>query len=365
MEKKNKIIILIIIILVICGLSVHLFLTPSTIENKGSKNITDMANRSIQIPASIDKVVATSPPMTTIVYMIAPEKLTGLSFAWNEYEEKYVPSQYKNLPVVGGWFGSQTGSYEEFIASEPDIIVESLDEGETTNDTVNDRQQKFGEIPVVAVTDSSHLENMSNSILFMGEIVGKQDEAKQLVDFNNKYIDLVTSRANEVSNKKTVYYAEGNDGLQTVPSGAPQSQQINIVGAENVASEVNQGNLSSGFQVSLEQVLNWNPDIIITTNPDFYKSVKIDSKWAQLDAVKNDEVYLSPQSPFKWFGRPTGANLIIGLPWTAKVIYPDQYDDIDMVKVTQEFYSNFYHVDLSNEKSKQILLDSGLKDKSL
>ena len=365
MEKKSKIIILILIILVICGVAAQVFLTPSTVENKGSKNITDMANRSVQIPASINKVVATSPPMTTILYMIAPDKLAGLSFAWNEYEEKYVPNQYKNLPVVGGWFGSQTGSYEEFIASEPDIVVESLDEGETTLDTVNERQQKFGQIPVVAVTDSSHLENMSNSITFMGEIVGSQDKANDLADFNNKYLSLVKQRATSISEHKKVYFAEGNDGLQTVPPSAPQSQQINLVGGDNVANNVDQGNTSSGFQVSIEQVISWNPDVIITTSPDFYKSVKTDSKWSELDAVKNDEVYLSPQSPFKWFGRPTGANLIIGLPWVAKVIYPDQYNDINMVEVTQEFYSDFYHKDLSNDEAKQILLDSGLKEKNL
>ena len=79
MEKKSKIIILILIILVVCGAVATIFLTPSTIENKGSKNITDMANRSVQIPASVNHIASTSPSMTTIVYMIAPEKLVGLN----------------------------------------------------------------------------------------------------------------------------------------------------------------------------------------------------------------------------------------------------------------------------------------------
>ena len=57
--------------------------------------------------------------------------------------------------------------------------------------------------------------------------------------------------------------------------------------------------------------------------------------------------------------------MIIGVPWTAKVIYPDQYKDIDMVGATQEFYSNFYHIDLSDGDAKQLLLDSGLKESNL
>lgn len=113
----------------------------------GSKNITDMVGRTVQILASVGNVVATSPPMTTVIYMIAPEKLTAVNFQWTDDELKYIPSQYAGLPVVGGWYGTQDGSYEEFIASEPDMVIESIDEGEDGDlATVQERHDKFGEI---------------------------------------------------------------------------------------------------------------------------------------------------------------------------------------------------------------------------
>lgn len=113
----------------------------------GSKNITDMVGRTVQIPASVGNVVATSPPMTTVIYMIAPEKLTAVNFQWTDDELKYIPSQYAGLPVVGGWYGTQDGSYEEFIASEPDMVIESIDEGGDGDlATVQERHDKFGEI---------------------------------------------------------------------------------------------------------------------------------------------------------------------------------------------------------------------------
>ena len=147
MEKKSKIIILILDVLVIWGVVAHLFLTPSTVETVGSKNITDMVGRTVQIPASVANVVATSPPMTTVIYMIAPEKLTAVNFQWTDDELKYIPSQYAGLPVVGGWYWTQDGSYEEFIASEPDMVIESIDGGEDGDlATVQERQDKFGEI---------------------------------------------------------------------------------------------------------------------------------------------------------------------------------------------------------------------------
>ena len=368
MEKKSKVIILILVLLVVIGVATHLFLTPSTVENSGSKKVTDMIGRSVEIPALFNKVVATSPPMTTVIYMIAPEKLTALNFEWTDSEKVYVPFQYQGLPNIGGWYGTQDGSYEEFIASEPDIVIESIDEsGNEELSIVNERQNKFGKIPVLAVNDTTHVEKMDASILFIGDVIGAQDNAKKLTEFNDKYLDIVHKKSAQIqdSDKKTVYYAEGNDGLKTNPSGSVHGQLIDLVGGKNVADSLNQGNTSSGAQVSIEQIIKWNPDVIITTDQNFYSRVYNDSSWASINAVKNHEVYLSPQSPFKWFDRPVGANIIIGVPWTAKVIYPDKYSDIDMVSATKEFYSNFYHFDLTDEQAKQILLDSGLKESNL
>lgn len=367
MEKKNKIIILILILLVAGGIATHLFLTPSTVENSGSKNITDMLGRSIEIPASVNSVVATSPPMTTVIYMIAPEKLKALNFQWTDEELEFVPFQYKSLPNIGGWFGTQDGSYEEFIAAEPDIVIESIDEGgDGDASTVEERQAKFGKIPVVAVNDTTSIEKMNESILFIGNVIGAQENAQKLVDFNNKYLNLVHNKSAQLSesNKKTVYYAQGSDGLKTYPSGSPHGQLIDLVGGVNVANSLNQGNTTAGIQVSIEQVIKWNPEIIITTDPKFYNNVYNDSKWANINAVKNHQVYLSPQSPFKWFDRPVGANMIIGLPWTAKVIYPELYSEINMVNVTKYFYSEFYHINLSDGQAKEILLKSGLKEEN-
>lgn len=368
MNKKTKSIILILVILAVGAVATQLFFSDSTVETEGSKNVTDMIGRSVQIPASVDNIVATSPPMTVILYMLAPEKLKAINFERTDDELKYVPSKYADYPVVGGWFGTQDGSYEEFIASDPDLILDYVSKGGDGDvSTVNERQEKFGKIPVLAINDTTDLRKLGKSITFIGEIVGAQDKAKQLNDFNDKYLKIVGERSSKLSDsdKKTVYYAEGNDGLQTNPSNSSHSHLINLVGGKNVADAADQGNNTNVIQVSMEQIIKWNPDVIITTDPEFYSSVYNDANWGQINAVKNHEVYLSPQSPYKWFDRPVGANRIIGLPWTAKVIYPDDYKDIDMVSATKEFYSNFYHFDLSDKDAKQILLDSGLKESNL
>ena len=188
MEKKTKIILVVLIALIVCGLAIALLASPSSMTSSGNTTITDMANRTVTIPSSIDRIVATSPPMTTIMYMLVPDKLVGVNFQWTDEELKYVPDQYKDkFPVIGGWFGSQDGNYEEFIASEPNFVVESIDEGMGVDlSTVEERQEKFGSIPVVAVTDNTNVTKVGSTIEFMGKILQAEDKAKELIDFNEK-----------------------------------------------------------------------------------------------------------------------------------------------------------------------------------
>ncbi|MDR0901120.1 MAG: iron ABC transporter substrate-binding protein [Methanobrevibacter sp.] len=368
MNKKDiikKIILPIIAILIVAGIAVTYYYNPNSTIQEDNITITDMVGRTLTIPSESDRIVATSPPMTTMVYMLAPNKLAGLNFAWTDEEQKYVDDKYKNLPVVGGWFGRQDGNYEQIIAIAPDIVIEGA-MGDVDLNTVNERQEKFGAIPVVGVTDNSDVTKIIPSIEFMGKLLDSEEKANKLIDFTNKYLEKVQNVADSIpdNEKKRVYYAEGDEGLQTDPSGSLHAQLIDLVGGKNVADVPLQDGVGQ-IEVSIEQVIKWNPELIITTDSAFYNKVYSDEKWKNIDAVKNKEVYLSPQSPFKWFDRPPGANIIIGIPWTAKVLYPDKYSDINLKELTKEFYKEFYHYDLSDEDVLDILKGSGLKEKNI
>ncbi|OWT32644.1 iron ABC transporter substrate-binding protein [Methanobrevibacter sp. 87.7] len=365
MDKKSKIILIVLIILIVALIGINIFLSPNTTKSDENRTISDMGNRTVQIPVTPGKVVSTSPPITTVLYMLAPNKLGGMNFQWTEDELKYVPWQYRNYANIGGWYGSQTGNYEQFLATEPDVIFDSVDESGDISD-VNDRQKKFGSIPVVAVYDDTNITTMSSSIKFVGKVSNDEDKANKLCDFNEKNIKKVKEVSNSIpeKDKKTVYYAEGDDGLSTDPSGSTHGQLIDLCGGKNVA-EIGSSNTSSSVQVSIEEVMKWNPEIIITTDSNFYKSVYNNTKWSNIKAVKNHQVYLSPSSPYKWFDRPVGANMIIGVPWTAKVIYPEKYKDINLTSETKEFYKEFYHIDLSDNDIKEILKGSGLNETNM
>jgi len=146
-----------------------------------------------------------------------------------------------------------------------------------------------------------------------------------------------------------VYYARGPRGLETGLGGSINVETIELL-AQNVA-----GGTSGGLSnVSIEQVLLWNPDVIITIDLDFAANVYNDRAWAPVAAVRARRVHLSPKLPFGWVDFPPSVNRLIGLWWLAKILYPDQFPE-DLRTLTRDFYRQFYHVALSDAQIERVL----------
>lgn len=354
MKDQKIIIISLIAILVVVGLVGVYVNLQHTSSNNGQ--ITDMAGRTVSIPAEINKTYSTAGSVTIMLYMLAPDTMIG----WNSQNgtNNYMPDKYKTLPVLGGGQGQGEGiaSYENVISKGPDIVF--VGHG-GDNDTINRIQQKFGEIPAVDIEGDNNLSNIIPSIKFMGTVLGNQNQANDLVNFYTNVLEQVNSTVSTIpdSEKKKVYYARSEDGLTTFAAGSPQTQLIGISGGKSV---VQAPVASGGMTVSMETVISWNPDVIITSSSVFYNSVYNNQLWQNITAVKNKQVYLTPQDPFNWFESPPGANTIIGIPWTAKVLYPDKFQNLDLKNLTQTFYSKFYHFNLTDDDVSNIISSSGV-----
>ena len=333
-------------------------LTQSTLASNTTQ-ITDMLGRELTVPAEISSVIATSPPSTILIYMLAPDKLTGWNFV-NSFNHTLMDDKYHNLPEIGGWYGTKTGNYETMIEMNPDIIIEGYTTDGEIHEAIERRQEMFGNIPVVAINGSIIFVNQSDpTIEYVGELLGCEAQAQKLIDFRSSILTEINDTVSTIpkDEKVRVYYAEGAKGLMTDPSGSQHSQVIDICGGVNVADcQLTPG--SGMTQVSIEQVMGWNPEVILTSNSQFYSTVSSDPLWASIDAVKNGRVYLSPQNPLCWIDRPQGPHLIIGTAWTAKMLYPDLFEDMDLPQLTSEFYSDFFHYDLTDEELDMLLNSS-------
>jgi iron complex transport system substrate-binding protein len=363
MEKRTLLITAGAIVLVLAAIGMYSLNGISNTQTaapaiKNTTTITDMMGRNLVIPNPIKGVLATAPPTSIAVYILAPDKLMGVNFAPSAINGSvYMPEKYQELPNVGGWtMMTPNGNFESFIAMKPDIVFDGEWGVGNFSDELVDYQGKFGTIPVVGVLNAYTINNFDPCIQFMGSVLGEDAQAASLEEFYHRVLSNVTTRVQTIPENERVgvYYASGPDGLQTALKGSQHAELIEFAGGENVA-DFEIAPAAAFTQVSIEQVTTWNPDVIIVGDPGFYKTIYNDPLWQPINAVKNHRVYLVPQSPYKWFDGPPGLNQIIGIPWTAQVLYPDRFSDMDLPALTKEFYSKFYHYNLTDSEVNTLL----------
>jgi iron complex transport system substrate-binding protein len=355
MNSKKTVILTLIGIIAIIGV-LWVYTTNNDHSYTSKTQISDMSGRIVQIPPQINKIASLSYSTTVEIYMIAPDKLVGWDSNRTYEQNRYIPSKYQDLPIMGG--GKKDANYETYLSMNPDIVF--VGHGGSAED-INKIQDKFGSVPLLDVEGDNNISSLPESIEFLGNTLGEQDKSTELISFYNNVIEKVNSTVSNISSseKKRVYYARDSSGLMTNPAGSTHTQLIELCGGINVANvPLTKGSIG----VSMEQILQWNPDVIIASDPNFYNDVYSNPLWQNVKAVKDKQVYLVPNSPFNWFEGPPGANTLIGIPWTAKVLYPDKFKNIDLKNLTKEFYSNFYHYNLTDGQISNILSSSGLKE---
>lgn len=328
-------------------------------QQTAERTITDHAGRTVKVPAKVDKVYFTSILGQIMVYTLAPEKMAGWTVQLSDEMKKYIPPQYHGLPYLGGQQMNAKLNVEEIAKVKPDVIFSVGSTDETAKSEADKLQQQLN-IPVVVV--DGDLRNTAKAYALLGEILGVEERAKKLADYCSQTLKDVAEKTKAIPKEKRVrvYYAEGPEGLATEPKGSSHALLLDLVNAENVA-QVPQKGAAGMSSVSLEQVLKWNPDVILAWSSErggAYDKILTRPDWQRIKAVKDKRVYAIPAYPFNWFDRPPSVNRILGLKWLAALLYPDVYK-VDIVKETKEFYKLFYHVDLSDKDVKELLKNAG------
>ncbi len=328
-----------------------------TQETGETREITDMAGRKVTVPAAedIESVFSTGPVAAIFMYMVAPDKLLGWNYELNDVEKSIILEKYHDLPNFG--MGDAI-NYEAVIAANPTI---ALNCGKINDAMVSDCDalSKSLGIPVIAV--DNELNNAAEAFRFMGELLGVEDHAEELAEYSEKIFTDIASLADIPEDEKvSVYFGNGEDSLETAPRGSQHAQILDAVNVTNVADlELGDG---SRVQISAEQLLAWNPDVIVVNGePKADKSgnsaaedILSNPDYASLKAVQDNKVYGTPNTPFSWVDRPAGPNRLIGMRWLSAVVYPE-YIKCDVNEEIREFFNLFYHVDLSDEQLENVL----------
>ncbi len=317
-----------------------------------SAEFTDAAGRSVALPDHIGHIMPAERNAEVLVFVLAPDKLAGLS---------RLPGRGSLLPhaaglPVLGWRPRSTPASMADTARQlrPDLII---DAGTVTPDRAAfaDQVQQLTGIPYILVDDS--FARMPTLLRSLGAVLGDRDRAIDLALYAEHAIAGLRVRLliRSAGTRPHVYYARGRDGLTTALPGSPAGEAIDEAGAINVA-----GPLGRGTEVAIkrEQLLAWDPEIIIAETRGFYDALQRNPAWRRLSAVRNKRVYLEPGSPFGWIEDPSGINRLIGLYWLSSLFYPDATQE-DLRATTCDFYDKFYELNLTNAQLEAMVRPAG------
>jgi iron complex transport system substrate-binding protein len=317
-----------------------------------ARDITDMAGRTVTIPDHITKVFAAQPYTNVLMYIVAPDLMVGLLNPPREETQRFVRPEAAKLPVLvrqaaGGGAGSGPGrpNLEAVLALKPDFAL--VKGGPNTEREGTEAQYAKISLPVVFV-DIDRIADYPAGIEFIGKLLGREERARQLSNYAQRVLAEVDHAVAGIPPEKRVrvYYAESTDGLATESDQSFHADAIKMAGG----TIVHQGDLKTHIgmeKVSLEQILVYNPEVIVSQDPEFARTVYQDARWKGVKAVAAHRVYTVPRTPHNWIDRPPSVMRIMGVQWLANRFYPEIYN-IDIRNAIREFHRLFMGIEVSD-----------------
>lgn len=306
-------------------------------EEADTRTVTDQAGREVVTPAEVNRIATTWRPCTFMVFAVGGhEKLVGVDNG--STSTPFTAGVYPGIANVAKVGDKKSGiNKEELVAADPDVVCiwkEASQEG------IIEQLEELG-IPTLVIIPESY-DSMKEAAALLGEVLGCSEQAEKIIDYYDGVISMVEDRLKDIpqTERKRVFLAGAHGILSSCGSDFYQHYLIEKAGGINVAAE-----LQGGWQnVSPEQLLAWDPDIIIADpycKETMEDTLKMDPGLNALQAVKNDELYRFPSIGQWTFPIPQSA---MGILWLSKKMYPEQFADIDLEIEVNKYYEEFFGV---------------------
>lgn len=317
----------------------------NTGDEAATRVFTDSCGREVTVPANVEKVAVSGPLAQIVVFAMAPDKLVGIANAWDESAAQFLDTKYYDLPLLGQFYGGKGEmNLETLLAAAPDVVI---DVGEPKGSIVEDMdalQEQTG-IPFVHI--DAYLAAMDDTYAMLGDLLAMPNEAQGLADYCRYAYDRAVEIANSVE-KANLLYITGDEGLNVIAKGSYHAEVIDLL-ANNLAVVEEPSSKGTGNEVDMEQILNWNPDVILFAPGSIYASVGSNENWQTVTAIKNGAYYEVPMGPYNWMGFPPSVQRLLGMTWMAKILYPTAAD-YDLYTEVSTYFQLFYHCELTQEQ---------------
>ena len=320
--------------------------------------IMDVAGRQVVLTDLPEKIAVTGtatymPLHLLFMFPDVYEKLVGVEAKGSGISDflPLVNEKYSDIPLIG-----QNPNAEEVASFHPDLVFMKG----TVEDERSQVLEEFG-IKVVYLgleTPDLYMQDIKN----IGLVLGNTQRADEIIAFYQEKlmgIQNITSTLSEDEQPDVLlleYSDRGGEVAVQVPAAAwMQTLEVELAGGNPVWLDM--AEKTSGWTVvNLEQIAVWNPEKIFvivwyTLDPEeVLTRLKTDSRWANLSAVKNDEIHIFPCDVYGW--DTPEPRWILGTVWLAKHLYPDQFSGLDIKLEMSEFFSGLYGMQESEVQEK-------------
>lgn len=321
-----------------------------------TKIITDHAGVEVEIPTEINRVVVGNIlPLASVltVYLGGTDKIVGMHPASMGAAESGLLSELypEILDAETDFINGSEINVEELLNLNPDIVIGvGAEQAQILRDAG---------IPAVTVSTSNWeydvVETYDQWIALFDQIFGDSELSDRISAYSQEAYNMVQERVSSISeeDRKRVLVLYQYDEEAMLASGPNFFGQFwcDASGSINVAEEIVDG---SSVTINMEQVYEWNPDVVILTNfsgtqpEDLYNNAVGNDDWSNVAAVKNKQVYKMPLGLYRTF--TPGADTPVTLQWFAKTMYPELFEDINIEEVTKSYFKDYYNVELTDEQ---------------
>lgn len=291
-------------------------------------------------------IYCATPPSTFTLYAFAPELLAGWNTPLRDYEKKFIPARYHNLPVLGGWYGQGFIPDREMLLASGIKKAFYLSMGAHDSLPIEKTLTSLG-MQVTSVPGSS-LADMAPCFLAMGRAFGREERGEALAGYASQALEKVSRAMQQLPREKwtRVYVALEADGLASICRQSRRAEVFAAAGAVSV-HDCPPGAEEAFLRVTFEQLMTYNPEVILVFHPALMRRIPTDAKWSALSAVRDGKVYFIPRGPFSWLERPATYMRLLGVQWLANRLHPDLYP-VDIKAESRDFMKLFFNLDLDD-----------------
>lgn len=300
-------------------------------------------------PNIIQRVVSAGAPADMLLLAVAPEKLVGLS-SFDLSRQTAIPfhDDIRALPKLGRLAGrASTLSLEALLALKPDLVVDCGNADETW---LSQARQVSTQTQIPWLLINGELRRTPEQLLAAGEALGVDSRARAQARLARRFIDEALAFSHSSGAKLRFYAARGARGLETGLQGSLHTEASELLGLHNVAQIPGRQGLT---QVSMENLLSWQPDIILVQDAVTAQYLREDPVWQGVKAVANQHILFLSGLPFGWLDAPPGINRLLGLRRLHAWLDPQVNASF---KADMQRYSElFWHTTLSDAQYQRLV----------